>query len=60
MPQNNSKARRDTRRRQAEERDAQHATRSSAEQVALLDERLGKGQGAHKERLLLEWAELDK
>lgn len=38
------------RRRKAAEREEVRAKRSPAQQIALLDERLGKGVGARKER----------
>lgn len=48
------KSYRDIRREQAAKRQAERAKRSPAEQLALLDARLGKGQGAKKERARLE------
>lgn len=47
---NNRPDRRSIRHDEAERRDAANATRTAEEQYALLDRRLGKGQGARKER----------
>ncbi len=50
MGKNNGKTRREKRRQAAEERKAERDKLSPKEQLKLLDERLGKGQGAKKER----------
>ncbi|MEK7090546.1 MAG: hypothetical protein AAB930_03080 [Patescibacteria group bacterium] len=47
---NNRTDRRKIRLDEAEHRDAAHATRTAEEQILTLDRRLGKGQGARKER----------
>lgn len=42
------------RKRRADERDRERAKRTPAEQLAILDERLGEGVGAVRERARLE------
>jgi hypothetical protein len=42
-----------TKRKQAEERKAERDKRTAAEQIAVLDEKFGVGQGARRERARL-------
>lgn len=50
MTKNNSKAQKELRRKQAEERDERRSQRTDEQQIAVLDAKLGKGVGARKER----------
>lgn len=57
MPRYNNSDRRLIRKAEAVKRQTASDTRSSAEQLKLLDERLGKGVGAEKERARLRGAQ---
>ncbi len=54
MPRNNGRLAREYRRKGAKQRDEDRAQRTPQQQLALLDERLGKGIGAKKERARLQ------